>query len=480
VSQRCTIGSLPDNVLLDIFDFYQVITNTYEHQWCHPYSWVKLVHVCQRWRCIVFESPIRLDLQLYCRRKTPVRKLLSLFPASLPIIIDFKFYFLDPWYRDPAEGWDILKHCHRIRQIHIANTKDYQWEEVVTEMQRPFPALRSLLLETSETVTLPDSFLNGSAPCLQDLSLRQISFPSLPRFLLTTSDLTSLHLLVIPNSGYISPLTMATSLSALPKLESLFIDFEYPTRLPERPPPPPTRFVLPALAELQFQGMSEYFEVLVAQFDAPLLDRFNITFGFSRQPELVFDIPQTFRFFSHLKWPERTRLTLMFDPPYDTSIIFPPSNTYRLAHKHHRSWKFIGRWLDWQVSSVTHICSQILPFHSNVESLSIQCPNFSPHEDIISIWFPQDEMNSTLWSELFRSFTSVLRMEIPAPLEPFIVAALQGLQGEGVPEVLPSLHSLAILGDGRMSDEFAPRYQGIQPFVAARQRSGHPVAIYRW
>jgi hypothetical protein len=78
------------------------------------------------------------------------------------------------------------------------------------------------------------------------------------------------------DSAYFPLATMATSLSALPKLETLFVDFEYPTRYPERrnrPPPPPTLFILPALTELQFQGDSEYFEVLVAHIDAPLLDR---------------------------------------------------------------------------------------------------------------------------------------------------------------------------------------------------------------
>jgi hypothetical protein len=93
-------------------------------------------------------------------------------------------------------------------------------------MQEPFPALRSLLFKIADHVFLPDTFSSGFAPSRQDLTLRETSFPSLPRLISSTSDLTSLHLFNIPDSGYIPPETMATSLSALPKPTTLVIDFK--------------------------------------------------------------------------------------------------------------------------------------------------------------------------------------------------------------------------------------------------------------
>jgi hypothetical protein len=102
-------------------------------------------------------------------------------------------------------------------------------------MQGPLKFLyKSLLSDEMSAFPLPDTFLNGSAPCLQYLALEGISFPSLPRFLSSTSDLTSLCLFSIRNSdsGYIPPETMATCLSALPKLETLVISFDSPTRRP--------------------------------------------------------------------------------------------------------------------------------------------------------------------------------------------------------------------------------------------------------
>jgi hypothetical protein len=304
---------------------------------------------------------------------------LDVWPASLPFNI--LFYCNYPWVEEDIGDAEVgsvniiaaLKHRDRVRQIHITNGVGYLWENFFTAIQGPFPALRSLSFHSlGETFTFPDTFLNGSAPCLQDLTLREISFPSLPRLLLSTSDLTSLRLFNIPNSGYISPLTMATSLSALPRLESVFINFKSPTSHPKRinrPVPPPTRFVLPALTDLQFKGTTEYLEVLAAQIDPPLLNRITITFLYQH----VFDIPQTIRFFSHLKWPtsRSSNLALKFYPPHHASILFS-SNT--VPHSMcPRSWKVIGHWLDWQLSSVAYICSQILPFRSSVESLSIQC-----------------------------------------------------------------------------------------------------------
>ncbi len=45
-----------------------------------------MVHVCQKWRCVVFGSQRRLNIQLACRPTTPVREMLDIWPP-LPIVI---------------------------------------------------------------------------------------------------------------------------------------------------------------------------------------------------------------------------------------------------------------------------------------------------------------------------------------------------------------------------------------------------------
>lgn len=62
-------GSPPDDVLLAIFDFYadgvQLAKKAAE-------AWQTPVHVCRRWRSVIFESPRRLNpsLQLVCKSET--------------------------------------------------------------------------------------------------------------------------------------------------------------------------------------------------------------------------------------------------------------------------------------------------------------------------------------------------------------------------------------------------------------------------
>ncbi|KAH8994645.1 hypothetical protein EDB83DRAFT_1023651 [Lactarius deliciosus] len=69
-----TIDVLPDNVFLDIFDFCLRDSTMPELGVIqHMRKWQILVHVCQRWRRIVFASPRRLDLYLSCSYGTPVR-----------------------------------------------------------------------------------------------------------------------------------------------------------------------------------------------------------------------------------------------------------------------------------------------------------------------------------------------------------------------------------------------------------------------
>jgi hypothetical protein len=79
-----------------------------------------------------------------------------------------------------------------------------------------------------------------------------------------------------------------------------------------------------------------------------------------------------------------------------------------------------------------------------------------------------------IWLQLFRSFSSVQSLILDIELEQFIAAMLQGLTRESATEVLPSLHSLSIMGD--MSDKPAQQ-GGIQSFIAAYQHSNHPVTF---
>jgi hypothetical protein len=265
---------LPDDALLEIFDFYMVERNP--EVWI---AWYTLVHVCQKWRNVVLNSPRRLNLRLMCNARTPVREMLDVWPP-LPIIVR--------WSEDyKNSGVDniiaALKHNDRICQLRLAF--DVSNSKALAAMQQPFPALTHLLLvhfgkpwQGSETTVAPSSFLGGSAPDLQSLTLTGLPFPGLPKLLLSATHLVRLHVSQIPNSGYFSPEEMVTCLSALTRLKWLTIDFEnsQSNRDLNQRPLPQTRALLPVLVKLRFSGVSEYLEDLVARVDAPLLNKLTI------------------------------------------------------------------------------------------------------------------------------------------------------------------------------------------------------------
>jgi hypothetical protein len=153
-----TIDLLPDVALLTIFDYYV--------DEAQIDAWYTLVHVCQKWRNVVFGSPRRLNLQLYCKASTPVRETLDVWPL-LPILI---------WV-DGHKTWGMdnivaaLDHNDRICTINVYNVRipSSQLEKVFAAMRRPFPTLTRLDIQNrGGTVPVdPDLFMGLSAPRLQ-------------------------------------------------------------------------------------------------------------------------------------------------------------------------------------------------------------------------------------------------------------------------------------------------------------------------
>ncbi len=267
---------LPDNVLVEIFDFYR---NNHEYTRHTVWKWHLLVHVCQRWRQIVFVSPHRLNHQILCTHKTPARKNLGIWPA-FPIVIDYRYSWRGVTPNNKDNVIAALEHPSRICYVNL-NVTGPQLGNMAMVMQEPFPMLTRLdiSLTGANASVLPDGFLGGSSPCLQEVYLHGIPFPELPTLLSSTSDLVTLALSIIPAAGYISPEAMVVVLAALPRLETFIIGFQSATLRPSQIHPPPlTRIILPALTTFQFQGACEYLENLVAHIDSPQLDRIYMNY----------------------------------------------------------------------------------------------------------------------------------------------------------------------------------------------------------
>jgi hypothetical protein len=229
---------LPDDVLLEIFDFYMdgdVYEDFEPFKGSGEEEWIKLAHVCRRRRSVVFQSPHHLNLQLVCAPYTRVRETLDIWPP-LPLTI----HNFDEIGKDEGELSSLdnviaaLEHNDRVRAIQLYNLSSSQMGYLTDSaaMQNPFPKLTdlqlSLIADDGQEPILHDSFLGKTAPRLQSISLNRLPFPALPKLLLSATHLVKLYLDNIPSSGYIPPMAMATSLSALTNLESLELRFRYP------------------------------------------------------------------------------------------------------------------------------------------------------------------------------------------------------------------------------------------------------------
>ena len=450
---------LSDDALLAIFDFCANDEEQGLDTLPPKLVWHTLVHVCRRWRSLVFGSPRGLNLQLICTSRTPARNMLDIWPP-LPLVIQCL---------DRTQNVDnivaILEHRDRVCHIHIADILSLHLETVFVAMQEPFPELihfELALYEKTATV-LPDSFLGGSAPRLRFLDLWGIPFPGLPKLLLSSTHLTNLYLSDIPHSGYISPEEIATVLSTLTSLGHLFLQFQSPLSLPNRAsrrPLSPKPFVLPVLTNFQFKAVGEYLEDLVVRIDAPLLNDLSITFF----NQILFDTPQLVQFISRtsaLKTPEKAHV--LFENNAATIDFLSRASDYGDLRV-----RILCEKTDWQVSSLEQVCTWCLPPLSSLEDLYIsESPYWRPHG--------QDNIENSLWLELLQPFTTVKNLYLSKEFALRIVSSLQELVGDRTTEVLPTLQNVFLEG----LQTSVPVQEGIQQFIATRQAS-HPIAVSRW
>ena len=453
---------LPDDVLLHIFHFVRVAyldrPRTIDPGWRLSW-WHRLVHVSQRWRSVVFESPNFLDLRLICDPWTRV-ELTGIWPP-LPIIL--RNMVNSPMPEDYDFDAAIVHH-NRVREINLLYITNSQLQRLASAMQEQFPALIHLRLDGDYNHPVPalsDGFLGGTAPHLRHLELYSISFPALPKLLLSATDLVHLRIWKIPHSGYFSPEAIVTALAVLPSLESLTIRFESPLSCPNRGrrhSPSPTRIVLPALTRFVFKGVSEYLEDLVARIDAPMLDSIRITFFH----QLTFDIPQLALF---------TRRTTRFQALNEAHLHFGDSGVQVDSLPPTRT--FVGlriacRELDWQLSSLAQVFTPFIPSIYMVEHLYIYGRrNLSPH------W--QDDIENMQWLEIFYPFTSVKNLYVSKKFARCIAPALKDAGGR-LTDVLPTLERLFM----EELEPLGPIHEAIGQFVAARNLLGRPVSVFQW
>ena len=464
VGQLITFNMLPEDVLLEIIDFCVGRHTDGEHIVCEGYTveWIRLAHVCRRWRSIIFQSPHRLNLRLICKKWTPARDTLDIWPP-LPLVIH------DKGSNNSSDTGNIiaaLEHSDRVYHIDL----DHSSPDVMNSaaMQKPFPELTHLRIVNfgiilNPLAIIPNSFMGGAAPRLRSLYLLYFPFPGLPKLLCSAAHLVHLAL-TVPKLGYIPPKLMATSLSALTNLKFFLLHFMHPTpRLaPEsRLPPPPslTRSILSSLTEINFIGTSEYLEVILAHIDAPRLHDLDIAFF----NQIIFHTPQLSQLISRRPtFMEMEKGCIRFS--YQAVAVKSPSLTSAGKLK----VEILSRVLEWQLSFLEQVCTSSFPPVSTLKDLYIYDITLG------SCW--RDDVENTLWLELLRPFAAVKNLYICRTFVPRIAPALQELVGSRTTEALPTLENIFL--DGFRVSE--PLHKGIEKFVAARGLISHPIAVYPW
>ncbi|KAH9055708.1 hypothetical protein EDB87DRAFT_1687908 [Lactarius vividus] len=412
-----TINTLPDDVLLEIFDScrkgHTPVWSTFTVEW----GWHLLVRVCQRWRQLVFGSPRRLDVQLPCTHGILVRTNLDFWPP-LPLSIRYEYNRLN--VDDEDSIFAALEHPDRVSQVDLCLTGTLL-EEAAAEM------------EMRDQPTLPSGFLGGSAPRLQDLHLEHILFPALPALLSSTTDLVNLFLHDIDPDDYISPEAMVACLAALPRLKFLHIQFQSATSRPDQiHPPPETRTVVPSLLSFEFEGCAEYLEDLVARFDSPQLDQINIQY-FDQLSGV--QVAQLSRFLDRLE-----------DP--DWALIRHVDVTFF----HERvSFKI---WVDRQVSQMVQVFNQRSAMLSRVVHFKLSRFRIGTKR--------------RQWLHLLRVFSAARTLHVAQEFARHFARVLESITGEMVAEVLPVLDLIYLEGQPASA---------LEGFLAARQLSGHPPTI---
>jgi len=486
---------LTDDALLYVFDFYVAQASDVE-------AWHTLVHVCRRWRTLVFGSSRRLSLQIAFTNKNSVREL-DVWPA-LPIVIT-SLREVDVWPALPVvitsvgelDIWPDLPislsarfissmddidniqaalrhHNDRVCQIKLYVPRS-ELAEVFAALEAPFPLLTDLALRSlgakDAIIPNPVKFMRGSIN-LRSLSFYDIPVPGIPELLLSSTlvNLHQLHLDNISPIGFFSPEAIVTALSTLTKLKVLVLkietdEYQSDSDWENRFLPPPTRTVLPSLTVLRLHGDNECLEVFMARVDAPMLDHLNIAFNFFW--DMVTGTSQLLWFISR---------TPNFQAP-DTAHIGGEINNYVATVWINFSWlKQISKGVRIDCKNTTE---------TEIPRLAQFCrPPFFPLPTLKYLYIDMggqavedlflDEVENFQWLEILQPFTAVKNLYLTKKIAPSIAHALQDLAGER-PMVLPALENIFI---EFQSSGFVNEVIG--KFTAERQLSGHPIGIYDW
>jgi F-box-like len=456
---------LPDDVLLEVFDFYRL--HAAQVSRTRPWKWRYLAHVCRRWRYILSNSPRRLDLRIILkyRTHTSTKSILDSWPA-LPIVI--RYHCSRRQKSKTKRLNNVIESLHypdRICEVDLVAPSSILGP-LVCFLEKPFTALEHIRIGSNRTGSqpvLPGTCLGGSTPRLHTFRLDGVSIPfsALRPALLSSSNLVTLELRHIQNPGYFSPNAFLPILSTLARLATLSLRFDHPTsRLAQNIRSPHHAWItLPLLRRFDFRGASDYLEVLVSRMSLPALSDLSVIFF----NQLICEIPRLcllIGLVETLRSLNEVRVTLSESPSQQFASISLSRPGPRKSVLGELYFQIGFKKLDWQLSFIAQIVSQLSHLFSNATSLAIR--------HLISLTNEDRDVDPTQWLELFQPFNGVRSVHVDKGFVPEVVQVL------GIAELFPTLTSLELEG----YDKSESVQEAIQPIIEARQRSGLEINVY--
>jgi hypothetical protein len=416
------------------------------------------VHICRKWRRIVFASQRALRLRLFCTHGTPVLNTINWWPP-LPIVVEYGGSpTLDP--PTPEDEDDIvaaLEQSDRVSSVRLTVTNSLLAK--LSAIEGPFSELEDLFLLSQDSLrglTLPNAFGWGLGwgTRLRSLRLARITLFELPHLLHSSRKLVDLQLHEVLSPGLFSPETLTDALGGMAQLQSLSLYFPPTTDnigvfIPSR-----KRVVLPSLTRLNLRGNLKYLDGIVTGIDAPRLGDIDVTLFDEDIFEFTLDVSALSKFVYGIERHKSHRQAdiLFSKRSVSVSLTQPAPTCFRLQVL----CKFIGR----QLFYISHICTEFSTFLSNVEDLRISATGPSTWNE--RLYYDQ------LWLEAINSFAGVKSFHVAGNLSTNIVRATQRKT------ILPALHNLYIPQPG---PRHAPLRKAVVSFMISRRLSGHPLAV---
>ena len=532
-ASRTTINEL-DYHVLNIFYWYR-IDNTNDDSdsgWNLERWWYKLVQVCRVWRGIILAYPTHLNLHLVCTYSTPLEAMLSHSPP-FPLIIYYpgKLDAVNTMSDEDKRGAIFaLRQRERVRRVHIAAPPS-SLRDLVGAMDSEYPILQKLVIHSQAerpenhngtrnrnrnrnrnrsdnvTVTLGAEF---RAPLLHRLILSNVAIPTSSRLLSGAgSDLACIGLHNFPTSAPdFHPAHLTAQLDALSRLETLTVHFS--AAIPNRDVArrlqgaSTTRVVLPRLRMLAYRGGTAYLEGIFARLETPHLRTMNVEFF----NQLSYSLPSLLPFARATHTHTFRSTELHFDEEF-VSLIVDPLDKHAGGDDGRRTHPLLmqvkGKPLDWQVTSISQICSEIAPLLAQTEILTLGFHKVGPGlaaagageaggAGTAAGWQDGDiTVDRVQWRALFRMFAGVKTIQLTGGRVGDLFRALHprhggggnstgGSEGEGngdgedggafLPEILPALQRLVLRGWGIADNVFTS-------FIAESDAAGRTVRLIR-